>query len=292
MQKKKPNPLFVLAADEYANEVLALHKYGTHKNNLRIVKHLSAYFGHFHVQSITKSDIQKYIVQLSQQSGAAAVFNYMKVFKAIMEYADDEWEMPSRLKKPRMAKPKQELYMFDEVRRLIANSREQTQVLIMLLAETGMRLGEALALGPSDVVDSVISVNKNVYLGWVQDSPKTDSSVRKICISNTLYESLQTLYGHKYLFHTRSGRPAWPQTLVDELREICKKAGVEYKAFHAFRRGNITELILNLLIPERIVGMRCGHLSDSVTLGVYCKAMPGSDKPWVPLIEQSLYGEK
>lgn len=285
---KASDKLFVLAAEDYKNEVLSLRKLASYKSYCRHIDKLVEHFGHVRIGDITKQDIQKYIVKVSQQSGVETMRHHLTVFKGIMEYADENWDMPTRLKKPKKSKPKQEVYSFEEVRKLLYHSAGLTKVLIMLLAETGLRLGEALALQPGDIEDGMISVTKNVYEGSLQDTPKTQSSVRKLCISNTLQKELRGLKG-KFVFQGSNGRPLWPQQLTYELQTICKNAGVKYKAFHSFRRGNITELINILLIPERIVGMRVGHLSEGMTLGVYCKATEGQDKLWIEKIEAHLY---
>lgn len=291
--KSKKNPLFAIAAMDYKDEVLSLRKLSSYKSYSRHIDHLIQYFGHVRIGDIDKQSIQKYIVKVAQQSGAEMVRHHLIAFKGVMEYADEDWDMPTRLKKPKRSKPKQEFYTFEEVRKMLHHTSGKMKILIMLLAETGLRLGEALALLPSDIVDQTLSVSKNVYDGLVQDTPKTESSIRTICISETLDQGLkQLMFDNKLLFRNPEGRPMWPQQLTYEMRIICSNAGVKYKGFHSFRRGNITELILNLLIPERVIGMRVGHLSESITLGVYCKATEGADKPWIKKIEESLYGPK
>lgn len=289
---KKSDVLFAIAADNYKNDILALRKIGTYKGYSRTADKLVEYFGHVRVSTIDRADIQKYITKVSVTAGADTVRRHLIVFKAIMEYADENWEMPTRLKKPKKRKPKQEFYTFEEVRKMISHSSGNMKILMMLLAETGLRIGEALSLQCADISNGVISITKNIYEGWLQDTPKTDSSIRKIHISKTLERELRILITSdpkKFLFLNKRGRQMWPQQMTYDLREICSNAGVPYKAFHAFRRGNVTELILNLQMPERIVGYRIGHLSESITLGVYCRAMEGCDKPWIEKIETHLY---
>jgi len=290
-QSKKSDPLFAIAADNYRNDVLSLRKAGTFKEYSRAINKLILYFGHMRVSTIERQHIQRYIVFLNNTAGPSSVSLQLIMFKGVMQYADEDWGMP-RVYKPKSRKPKREAYSFEEVRKLLKHTDGPLKTLIMLLAETGMRLGEALALRSGDVENGTISITKNVYNGLVQDCPKTDSSVRKIHISNLLDKHLKaftTSDKKKFLFAGPNGRPQWPQVLTYGLMEVCKQAGVPYKAFHAFRRGNVTELILNLLVPEKIVGYRIGHLSDSITLGVYCQVAVGSDKPWIEKIEQALY---
>jgi integrase len=293
--KPKDNKLFALAADDWKNEVLALQKRSSHKSIGYVVKGLVDEFGYKRVGDIEKSDIQKFIVKLSGRLEVGSLRHYLTTFKGIMEYADEDWDMPTRLKLPKSKRVKQEYYTFEECRKLLHHSSGAVKVLIMLLSETGCRIGEAVALQPADLDydNKTISITKNVFEGVLQDTPKTDSSVRKICISERLAIELRGLCipGPKsFIFRSPSGsRPMWPQQLTYMLKGVCKNAGVPYKACHAFRRGNITELLLTLGMPERIVGMRVGHNSQSITLGVYCFAEKGSDRKWVPSIEKLLY---
>lgn len=282
--------MFAIAADNYVNEILGLNKYGSFKSNKRIVKHLIQEFGHKRVQSVTRQDIQRYIGKLNETMGTEYLRHHLSTFRGIMEYADDDWVMP-RVKLPKRIKPKQDFYSFEEARKLMEITSGQDKVLVMVLAETGCRLGEALALTPDDIKPYEVNITRNVYEGFVQDTPKTDSSIRKVTISERLYNQILTLKRkqNEFIFQSKTGRPEWPQILSVRFREICDKHSVEYKGFHAFRRGNITELCTVIGIPERIVGVRVGHLSSGTTLGVYCKTLPGCDKIWIPEIEKRLY---
>lgn len=286
---KKENKLFAIAADDWRNDVMDLRKFGSHKRYNILVRKLVLEFGDKRVNSIDKHTLQRFIQRMNQTSGVDNIKQHLNVFKGIMEYADDDFQMP-RLKLPKREKPKQEIYTFEETRKLLRNSSGKDRVLIMLLAETGCRIGEALALTENDVKETHISITKNVYNGVLQSSPKTQSSIRNTSISETLYSELKRIFPVKgFIFKTEAGNPEWSQNFGIRLKEICRKSGVEYKGCHAFRRGNVTELILKIKIPERIVGMRVGHLSDSITLGVYCKPQVGDDDEWVPVIEKYLY---
>ena len=167
------------------------------------------------------------------------------------------------------------------------------KALIMLLAETGCRIGEALALTLSDLGDHTISITKTLINGRVQDSPKTDSSIRIVCISERLSYALLMLCSgpDDFLFHRPKGEPWYCSGLKKSLEPVYHNAQVQYKGFHAFRRANITHLINDLMMPERIVGMRVGHLSSasSMTLSVYVQTATGTDKIWMPKIEKLLY---
>ena len=283
MKKPQNNPIFAIAADNWMNDVMSLHKEGTANIEKYKVIRLIDEFGYKHVQSITKADIQKLIVSLSVTNGAATIRTFLSVFRGIMEYADDDWDMPLRIKLPKAKKPSQPYYTFEEVRKILAHCMGTERTLFMTLAETGCRIGEALALQTADITPGKISISKNVYKGILQATPKTDSSIRQVSISGRLEEEIRKISftdtPKMFVFRSLSDtRPYCVQTLGNKMKVICKNAGVEYKGSHAFRRGNITELLTELEVPERIVGSRVGHLSQGVTLGIYCKVKAGSDE--------------
>ena len=293
VKKQKENPIFAIAADNWVNQVLALRKYGMYKSTKFYVQKLVDEFGYKKIDAITKEDLQKFIVRRAATCGLSVIKKEIGIFKGIMEYADDGWDMFTRIKLPKGKRPSQPFYTFEEVRKLFHHSMGVEKVLIMLLAETGCRLGEAIALQTEDIKPGKISITKNIYEGVVQDTPKTDSSIRVVSISGRLEAEIRKIClssPKSFVFRSPSEfRPYWPVTLTKKLREICYNAGVEYKSSHAFRRGNITELLTELEMPERIVGSRVGHLSQGTTLGVYCKVKQGSDEKWVPVIEKWLY---
>lgn len=290
--KDKPNPLFIVAADNYRNEVLSLRKGSTYKVYSYILAQIVEEFGDLRVQSISKQLIQKYLTRISYSLTPDTVRHHCALIRGVMENADDDWELSRRIKLPKKKRTKQDVYTVEEVQKLIKHSTNQDRCFIMFLFETGCRIGEAVALKSKDVVDKVVNIDKNIYEGFLQDTPKTDSSVRKLCISNTLDREIFQLKlsdPESFIFRSPTGRPLWPQTFTYTLKDICKKAGVTYKSFHAFRRGNVTTLLLDLKIPENIVGMRSGHLSGSMLLGVYCQPQTGQDKEYISQIEQLLY---
>lgn len=289
--KQKEVPIFAIAADNWRNDVLILSKYKTYVIRNGMLKYLNAEFGHRKINTITKQDIQKFITKYSQKMGGNALRTYLATLRDVIEYSDENWEMPRRLKFPKNATPKRPFYSFEDVRKLLQKSNGDTRALIMLMAETGCRFGEATALDGGDLDGNAIRIHKNVIDGMVQDSPKTESSNRKVNITETLASELQTLAKNKgFLFRTPTGRPTWPQKFAITLQKICKHAEVDYRPSHAFRRGNVRELILNLHIPERVVGARIGHKSsDNLLLGVYCQTQDDDDLRYVNQIESWLY---
>lgn len=107
--------------------------------------------------------------------------------------------------------------------------------LFALLAGSGLRVGEALALRPEDFSPDcrVVHVTRSLYRGKEQP-PKSESSIREVDIPDSLAAVMRDYVMGKtgYLFATRFGRPFSQRNLLRTLHEF---AG-ESIGFHAFRR--------------------------------------------------------
>lgn len=144
-----------------------------------------------------------------------------------------------------------------DVTSLIGRVPLRFAVLFALLAGTGLRAGEALALKASDFTPDfrVLHVTRSIWHGQEQ-SPKTPAAVREIDVAEPLASVLRTYAEGKtgYLFATKSGRPL-------AQRNVHRAAGV---GLHAFRRFRI-ETLRRARVPEDLIGLWLGHAPRSVT---------------------------
>lgn len=144
-----------------------------------------------------------------------------------------------------------------EVGALTTSAAYRFAVLFALLAGTGLRAGEALALKPTDFSPDfrVLRVTRSIWHGREQ-SPKTPAAVREIDIAEPLAALLKVYAEGKagYLFATKSGRPL-------EQRNVNRAAGVGLHAFRRFR----TETLRRARVPEDLIGLWLGHAPRSVT---------------------------
>ncbi|MGA8437816.1 MAG: hypothetical protein WB762_31170 [Candidatus Sulfotelmatobacter sp.] len=105
-------------------------------------------------------------------------------------------------------------------------------VLFSLLAGSGPRIGEALALKASDFTDDfrVLHVTRSIWHGREQD-PKTPAAVREVDLAESLTTLVRAFAEGKdgYLFSTRSGRPIGH-------RNVNRAAGVGAMHSGAFAR--------------------------------------------------------
>jgi len=150
-----------------------------------------------------------------------------------------------------------------EVTTILAKALPRYAPLFALLAGTGLRIGEALALKRSDLSPDCRSLNvqRSIWHGKEQE-PKTPAAVRVIDIPEGLASLLRNYVADKagYLFATRKGqRPLGPRNVLRALHDTGVRVG-----FHAFRRFR-TETIRRAGTPQDIERLWLGHASATVT---------------------------
>jgi len=162
-----------------------------------------------------------------------------------------------------------------EVSKILEKSDGRYRALYALLAGTGMRIGEALAirLGNNDPNHTTISadcktihVRKSVWRGREQP-PKTDNAVRDIDVHPSLAAMLKEFIGSRssgWLFQTKAEKPLSQRNVMrDSLHKL------DVPGFHVFRRFRVTHL-REQGTPEDILRFWIGHADKSIT-DRYCK---------------------
>jgi integrase len=129
-----------------------------------------------------------------------------------------------------------------EIEKIIAASRNRYRVLYSLLAGTGLRIGEALALKIGQHISdncSTIHVRQSLWHGKEQE-PKTQAAVRDVDITKELAALLAKFIGDRkngYLFCTENGKPLPPRNILrDSLHPTLAKLKEPKMGFHCFRR--------------------------------------------------------
>ena len=144
---------------------------------------------------------------------------------------------------------------------------------------TGTRPGEAMALKFSDLKDDYIFITKTISEHGKReiDSPKTNSSIRKIKIDKILKKDILSLKIYYEKVYNKSNydyfifggvKPLAPTTINRYKIKACKKANLRPITLHQFRHSHATLLLHNgILINE--ISRRLGHSNPSITLDIY-----------------------
>ena len=103
-----------------------------------------------------------------------------------------------------------------ELGEILRSAKKRYAVLFALLAGTGLRIGEALALKDTSLSPDcrMLFVKRSIWHGREQQ-PKTPNAVREIDIPEALAALLRGFVQHKsgYLFAVASGRPLAPRNI-------------------------------------------------------------------------------
>lgn len=166
---------------------------------------------------------------------------------------------------------------------------------ILLVAKTGMRFSEALALTPKDFdfAHQTLSISKTWdYKGNGGFLPtKNKSSVRKIQIDwQTVVqfsELVRRLPEDKPIFINKER--VYNSTVNDILERRCKAAGVSVISMHGLRHTHAS-LLLFAGVSIASVARRLGHASMTTTQKTYLHIIQELENQDVDLVMRSLSG--
>ena len=254
------------------------------------------YFSNCNIEDITSKDIidwQNSIYDLNLKNSYMSKL-YIE-FSGFMKYCCDFHGLKNNPVKAvgnfkkKFEEKKVDFYTLDEFKKFIkCVDNNVYKQFFNLMFFAGTRPGEAMALKFSDLKDGYISITKNLTTkgGRNLDTPKNQSSIRKIKIDNVLYRDLLKLkkyycdlYGNvSYDYFIFGGiKPLAPTTINRHKRKACLKANIRPITLHQFRHSHATVLLQNgMYINE--VSRRLGHSKTSTTLDIYAHTNLSEEK--------------
>ena len=157
--------------------------------------------------------------------------------------------------------------------------------LIQLIAKTGMRFSEAIALTPKDFDFSHQSLSIEKTWDYKGDGgflpTKNKSSVR-------FSELVKDLPEDKPIF-LKEGEKMYNSTVNDHLFRKCKKAGVPIISLHGLRHTHAS-LLLFAGVSIASVARRLGHASMNTTQKTYLHIIQELENKDVDIVMRSLAG--
>lgn len=223
-----------------------------------------------------------FITHLNEQDLAPSTVNAIfNVVKAVMASEVDSngnqknprvWN-PDFIDLPVVSKADQDAPIAtpEQVTSAVSSASGQLQALIVILAATGLRIGECLALrGCSDGYTEgnswypetgVIEVRTTLVHGKIEPQPKTDAGYRGIDLHPAINDYLKAanLPTTGFLFQNSLGDRARIETLYDQLEALGLDTG-----FHAFRRFRATHLE-SQNVPRSLLAYWLGHSGSTIT---------------------------
>jgi integrase len=185
----------------------------------------------------------------------------------------------------------------ETVRALLEALPEPSRSLAWLLAFTGLRIGDLVALRWRDVdLDSgLIRVRQTCYEGHFDD-PKTKRSRRTVPLGS---RGVEILKGRKpevcdpevLVFAARKGSPLSRRNLLNrQLKPTCEKLKLEGVTWHWLRHANAT-MLDSVGASLGTMQALLGHSSAEVTKDVYLHSVPADGRRAVQRVED-LIGPK
>ncbi|MFG6353737.1 MAG: site-specific integrase, partial [Oscillospiraceae bacterium] len=141
---------------------------------------------------------------------------------------------------------------------------------------TGLRRGELLGLKWEDIdwENGTIQVRRQIARidGEVVEAPlKTKNSYRSVSIGQDAVQILkeqQRKASSQYVFPSPTGGPISPDSILDMLHRVLKRAGLPQIRFHDMRHTFATVALQNGVDIKTVSGM-LGHYSAGFTLDTY-----------------------
>lgn len=249
---------------------------------------------------------QKLLNDYAQTHERQTTMDFHHQMKAAILDAVDEGLIPRdptrkviiKGKSPRQKKTKylNQFELHTLLKSLNLNQQVNYDWLIILIAKTGMRFSEAIALTPSDFdfAHQTLSISKTWnYKGDGGFQPtKNKSSARKIQIDWMIVSQfsvlVQNLPADKPIF-IKEGKPIYNSTVNDILARHCRKENIPVITVHGLRHTHAS-LLLFAGVTIASVAKRLGHSSMNTTEKTYLHIIQELENKDVDLVMRSLSG--
>jgi integrase len=255
------------------------------------------------LRDIDRLAVQQWIADRFRQGvGWQSVRNAWVLLSSILETAVEYGYLQSNpargVKFPQQGlKKKPAMIAGDDLGRLLRLLEEPHRAMVSLIAATGLRIGELLALRWSalDLGIGTLAVRESVFEGRFQ-APKTQRARRTIPLGP---HAVTALTAHRarvarrgdddLVFGNRNGGPLRESKLLTNvLQPAAREAGLGRVTWHQFRHIH-SSLLNDLKVPVKIAQEQLGHASIATTLNIYTHVVDASHRKAIEAVERELF---
>ncbi|WP_373843125.1 tyrosine-type recombinase/integrase [Bacteroides heparinolyticus] len=288
--------------DEHKTQV----KESTLKTDItKFERHILPTIGHYLIDKITHKDMQAAVNKWAEsvervgkiKTAAGAVFRYAIEH----EYLDKNPLSLVKVPKKHKEKPfenyldRDELQVFlDAVDKYLP---EMWSTFLHLIAMTGIRRGEALALEWRDIdfERGTLDVNKTLSKAFkkaVISSTKTKASNRTITLGQTILDRLKAYKSvctsDTLVFPNTCGKHITMSQPQKKTALVCKKAGIKSVTPHGLRHTHCC-LLFEAGASIAQVQQRLGHSDSKITLEIYNHVTRGKVRETAEIFENYIF---
>ena len=270
--------------------------------------HILSALGNIYIEKITVAECQKAVNEWFEEAPhtfdrfihyASKVFKYGIDMELLTSNPMEKVIKPKLKERPQQY---QEFYDKDELNKFLSCAKKcnfRYFVYFRLLAYTGMRKGESLALKWSDIdfETNTISITRNVTTG-LNNRPyisngKTANSVRRIPVDSEtmnylkewrycqqkdmLKKGFNFLDADNYIFPTINNGITSLLKPRQCNKSICDKFGLRRIKIHGFRHTHAS-LCYSAGLNAKEIQKRLGHADSKTTMNVYTHVMKNDEK--------------
>jgi integrase len=296
--------LGTFAEEQWKTLVLPTLKLSTqHGYKTVLAKHLLPYWRDWRLRDIGRQDVQQWVAdRFRQKLGWQTVRNSWTLLSGILETAVEYGYLsmnPARgVKFPeKELKEAPVLFTAEDFVKLLEQLDEPYRTMARLIALTGLRIGELLAVRWRclDLEIGTLSVRESVYEGKFQ-SPKTRKSRRTMPLGPQIIVWLREhrlrakrTESDDLVFGNRKGQPLRESKLLrNVLQPAAERAGLGRVTWHQFRHIH-SSLLNDLRVPVKIAQELLGHSSISTTLNIYTHVVDASHRKAIEALERELF---
>ena len=274
-----------------------------HGYRLVLGKHVLPYWRDWRLRDIGRQDVQQWVAErFRQQLGWQTVRNAWTLLSGILETAVEYGYLstnPARgVKFPQKAiNETPAVISGHQFIGLLDQLRPPHRTMVSLIAATGLRIGELLALRwrALDLKNGTLAVRESVFEGKFQP-PKTQKARRTIPLGPRTIEALKVHHTvvtrtapEDLVFGNRNGDPQRESKLLrNVLQPAARRAGLGRVTWHQFRHIH-SSLLNDLRVPVKIAQEQLGHASISTTLNIYTHVVDASHRKAIEAVENELF---
>lgn len=252
------------------------------KSNALMRTHVLPEFGEHRIDRIRQQEIQAWVKRTSEKNLAAATVRdaYSELSKclnaAVAARVIKESPCVS-ITLPRIRREEMMIIDHADIERLANAIDPRYRALIYVLAYGGLRIGEAIALKPSDVdlAKGIISVHRTaseVRGRIVEHPPKTNAGRRRVPLPQNVTNALAQhipAYSKTYVFTTAQGMQIRTNTFrARHFKRAVAEAGLDGLRIHDLRHTAVSMWIRSGYDLLRVKTW-AGHTSSTFTVDRY-----------------------